>query len=141
MQIRCIWESPEGQCKVNEGVNETVIKSAQKVLIIVEVIHTKFYICVFTFCRPHWNITTTPEELAQAERDGFLEWRRSLVQLQEVEGLTLTPFEKNLEFWRQLWRVIERRYVSLMAHRWQIDTETIFGCKCTVSVCFWFLLT
>lgn len=58
--------------------------------------------------RPHWNIMTTPEELAQAERDSFLEWRRSLVQLQEVEGLTLTPFEKNLEFWRQLWRVIER---------------------------------
>ncbi|XP_042892449.1 large subunit GTPase 1 homolog [Penaeus japonicus] len=58
--------------------------------------------------RPHWNITTTAEELAQAERDSFLEWRRSLVQLQEVDGLTLTPFEKNLEFWRQLWRVIER---------------------------------
>lgn len=67
----------------------------------------------FYICRPHWNIMTTPEELAQAERDSFLEWRRSLVQLQEVEGLTLTPFEKNLEFWRQLWRVIERRYVNM----------------------------
>lgn len=67
-----------------------------------------------TFCRPHWNITTTAEELAQAERDSFLEWRRSLVQLQEVDGLTLTPFEKNLEFWRQLWRVIERRYANIL---------------------------
>lgn len=28
--------------------------------------------------------------------------------LQEEEGLLLTPYEKNLEFWRQLWRVIER---------------------------------
>lgn len=30
--------------------------------------------------------------------------------LQENEDLLLTPFEKNLEVWRQLWRVIERRY-------------------------------
>ncbi|CAF4123353.1 unnamed protein product, partial [Rotaria sp. Silwood2] len=28
--------------------------------------------------------------------------------LQEIDDLTLTPFEKNLEFWRQLWRVIEK---------------------------------
>lgn len=26
----------------------------------------------------------------------------------QVEGITLTPYEKNLEFWRQLWRVVER---------------------------------
>ena len=29
--------------------------------------------------------------------------------LQDNEDLLLTPFEKNLEVWRQLWRVIERR--------------------------------
>lgn len=29
-------------------------------------------------------------------------------RLEEDEGLLLTPFEKNLEVWRQLWRVIER---------------------------------
>lgn len=28
--------------------------------------------------------------------------------MQDIEGLVLTPFEKNIEFWRQLWRVIER---------------------------------
>lgn len=28
--------------------------------------------------------------------------------LQETEDLILTPYEKNLELWRQLWRVIER---------------------------------
>ncbi|VDQ16427.1 unnamed protein product, partial [Trichobilharzia regenti] len=28
--------------------------------------------------------------------------------LEEKEGITLTPFERNLEFWRQLWRVVER---------------------------------
>lgn len=37
-----------------------------------------------------------------------MEWRRSLAQLQEAEGILLTPYEKNLQFWRQLWRVVER---------------------------------
>ena len=44
------------------------------------------------------------------ERDSFLEWRRNLARLQEKEKITMTPFERNLEFWRQLWRVIERRW-------------------------------
>lgn len=26
----------------------------------------------------------------------------------------MTPFEKNLEFWRQLWRVIEKRFEHLL---------------------------
>eukprot|EP00775_Hariotina_reticulata_P009645 gene9645-9805_t len=34
--------------------------------------------------------------------------RRKLAVLEEDEGLTLTPFERNLEVWRQLWRVLER---------------------------------
>lgn len=29
-------------------------------------------------------------------------------RLEEDERLVLTPFEKNLEVWRQLWRVLER---------------------------------
>lgn len=37
--------------------------------------------------------------------------------LQEMDDLTLTPFEKNLEFWRQLWRVIEKRSVSSLEQR------------------------
>ncbi|EPY53256.1 GTP binding protein [Schizosaccharomyces cryophilus OY26] len=58
--------------------------------------------------RPHWNESTTPEELDRMEKEAFLEWRRSLAQLQEVEGFVVTPFERNLQIWRQLWRVIER---------------------------------
>lgn len=58
--------------------------------------------------RPHWDESTTPEVLQQAEKDSFLEWRRELAQLEEEQKLILTPFERNLEFWRQLWRVIER---------------------------------
>ncbi|KAK4297448.1 hypothetical protein Pmani_030143 [Petrolisthes manimaculis] len=63
--------------------------------------------------RPGWSILTTPEQLAEAERNNFLTWRRSLVQLQDMENITLTPFERNLEFWRQLWRVIERSDVVM----------------------------
>ncbi|XP_077572361.1 large subunit GTPase 1 homolog isoform X2 [Stigmatopora nigra] len=58
--------------------------------------------------RPKWDESTSPEALKLAEKDSFLEWRRILAQLEEEQKLILTPFEKNLEFWRQLWRVIER---------------------------------
>lgn len=58
--------------------------------------------------RPKWDATTTPEELDRMERDSLLEWRRGLAELQENNDLLMTPFERNLEVWRQLWRVIER---------------------------------
>ncbi|XP_012874759.1 PREDICTED: large subunit GTPase 1 homolog [Dipodomys ordii] len=58
--------------------------------------------------RPNWDKNTSPEELKQAEKDNFLKWRRQLVRLEEEQKLMLTPFERNLDFWRQLWRVIER---------------------------------
>uniref|UniRef100_A0A665UUI4 Large subunit GTPase 1 homolog n=1 Tax=Echeneis naucrates TaxID=173247 RepID=A0A665UUI4_ECHNA len=58
--------------------------------------------------RPQWDDSTSPEALQQAEKDSFLEWRRDLAELEEEQKLILTPFERNLEFWRQLWRVIER---------------------------------
>lgn len=58
--------------------------------------------------RPQWDASTTPEQLALNEREAFLNWRRSMAMLQEEEGLLLTPYEKNLDVWRQLWRVIER---------------------------------
>ncbi|VVC37377.1 Hypothetical protein CINCED_3A001168 [Cinara cedri] len=58
--------------------------------------------------RPKWDTDTTTEELDSRERQNFLDWRRKLAELQEAEGLVLTPYEKNLDFWRQLWRVVER---------------------------------
>jgi len=58
--------------------------------------------------RPVWDANTTPAQLERAEKDSFLDWRRGLAELQEGVGLVLTPFERNLEVWRQLWRVIER---------------------------------
>ncbi|XP_072428635.1 large subunit GTPase 1 homolog [Chiloscyllium punctatum] len=58
--------------------------------------------------RPYWDENTAAEDLQQSERENFLEWRRQLARLEEERNLILTPFERNLEFWRQLWRVIER---------------------------------
>lgn len=58
--------------------------------------------------RPQWDSSTTPEQLDRMERDSLLEWRRGLAELQENNDLLMTPFERNLEVWRQLWRVIER---------------------------------
>ncbi|KAM4041002.1 large subunit GTPase 1 homolog [Anomaloglossus baeobatrachus] len=58
--------------------------------------------------RPPWDRNTSAEVLKQSERENFLEWRRQLAKLEEEKKLILTPFERNLDFWRQLWRVIER---------------------------------
>lgn len=58
--------------------------------------------------RPTWTEKTTPVELEQLENFNFLEWRRELALLQQNESLIMTPYEKNLQFWRQLWRVVER---------------------------------
>ncbi|RMZ69711.1 ribosome biogenesis gtpase lsg1 [Pyrenophora seminiperda CCB06] len=58
--------------------------------------------------RPKWDAKTTPQELDEKERASLLQWRRGLAELQENNDLLMTPFERNLEVWRQLWRVIER---------------------------------
>ncbi|KAH7445383.1 hypothetical protein KP509_01G006000 [Ceratopteris richardii] len=50
----------------------------------------------------------TPEELDLRERQSFLNWRREIARLEENEKLIVTPFEKSLDVWRQLWRVVER---------------------------------
>ncbi|KAJ2402923.1 hypothetical protein GGI23_000347 [Coemansia sp. RSA 2559] len=61
--------------------------------------------------RPAWNASTTAAQLHRDERTAFMDWRRDLAHLQEDKGLLLTPFERNLEVWRQLWRVLERSHL------------------------------
>lgn len=61
--------------------------------------------------RPPWTKDTTATQLDRQERDAFLEWRRGLAELAEKEDLLLTPFERNIEVWRQLWRVLERSHL------------------------------
>ena len=58
--------------------------------------------------RPKWNEKTKPRELDILERASLVDWRRGLAELTENNDLLMTPFERNIEVWRQLWRVIER---------------------------------
>ena len=58
--------------------------------------------------RPAWEKSMSKFEIHENEKAGFLQWRRTLADFEEDEGLVLTPFERNLEMWRQLWRVVER---------------------------------
>ncbi|XP_006664755.2 GTPase LSG1-2-like [Oryza brachyantha] len=64
--------------------------------------------------RPPWNARMTVEELDENERRAFLVWRRNLARLEENDKLLLTPFEKNIDIWRQLWRVLERSDLLVM---------------------------
>ncbi|RLN84231.1 hypothetical protein BBJ28_00013211 [Nothophytophthora sp. Chile5] len=59
--------------------------------------------------RPQWDASTTADELNQLEKESFLTWRRDIALLEaSSDNLEVTPFEKNLEVWRQLWHVRER---------------------------------
>lgn len=58
--------------------------------------------------RPQWEKGTSAEQLHEMERHTFLKWRRRLAEIEEDVNIKLTPFEKNLDIWRELWRVVER---------------------------------
>ncbi|KAG5486285.1 hypothetical protein CUR178_07596 [Leishmania enriettii] len=58
--------------------------------------------------RPAWDCGMSAEDLQAAEKKAFVDWRRSLAQMEEEHKVLLTPYERNLEVWRQLWRVAER---------------------------------
>ncbi|KAF8098260.1 hypothetical protein N665_0270s0031 [Sinapis alba] len=64
--------------------------------------------------RPPWTPKMNVEQLDANEKQAFLSWRRKLASLEENEKLVLTPFEKNLDIWRQLWRVLERSDLIVM---------------------------
>ncbi|KAI0307671.1 P-loop containing nucleoside triphosphate hydrolase protein [Multifurca ochricompacta] len=61
--------------------------------------------------RPPWTKSISQGQLERQEKDAFLQWRRDLAELQDRDKFLLTPFERNLEVWRQLWRVIERSHL------------------------------
>lgn len=63
--------------------------------------------------RPEWSYELQPAELERREKAMFLDWRRGLAGLEESHKVLLTPYEKNLEVWRQLWRVVERSDILL----------------------------
>lgn len=58
--------------------------------------------------RPKWTKDQLRLQIERQENLAFLDWRRQLAALSETHDLLLTPFERNIEVWRQLWRVVER---------------------------------
>ncbi len=64
-------------------------------------------------CQDVLNGPALPHELSSSEprRTGSSTGGAALQSCRKVSGLVLTPFERNLEVWRQLWRVIERSHL------------------------------
>lgn len=60
--------------------------------------------------KPEWRAQgeggLTPEEFQLKENLTFLKWKRRLARIQAKQP-QLPPFEKNLDFWRQFWKIIE----------------------------------
>lgn len=57
--------------------------------------------------RPQWHDGMSAEELASLEAEAFMDWRRTIERTAQDENLHMTPYERNLDFWRQLWRCCE----------------------------------
>ncbi|XP_030366677.1 guanine nucleotide-binding protein-like 1 isoform X4 [Strigops habroptila] len=68
--------------------------------------------------RPPWSFAMSPEELRAREEAAFGAFLRALQENQHPEGEDdggdVAPFERNLETWRQLWRVLEMSDVILL---------------------------
>ena len=77
--------------------------------------------------RPSWRYDETKAELEVRERDYFLTWRREVNSMeQKLRPLVVSPYEKNLEVWRQLWRVAERSSLILQI----VDARNPLGFRC-----------
>ncbi len=57
--------------------------------------------------RPDWRKHASATELKRAENSAFLDWRKQIATIENQDNFILTPFERNIEMWRQLWRVVE----------------------------------
>jgi large subunit GTPase 1 len=59
--------------------------------------------------RPTYVPGMKPKEFEYLENENYLNWRRSLSILEmKNEKLAITPYEKNINVWRQLWITIEK---------------------------------
>eukprot|EP01012_Entosiphon_sulcatum_P040396 TRINITY_DN54046_c0_g1_i1.p1 TRINITY_DN54046_c0_g1~~TRINITY_DN54046_c0_g1_i1.p1 ORF type:complete len:773 (-),score=136.51 TRINITY_DN54046_c0_g1_i1:64-2382(-) len=62
--------------------------------------------------RPDWDAHMSKEEVEQREEVEFKKWLKAVVTT--FGGKQLSYFERNLEVWRQLWRVLEMSDVVLV---------------------------
>ncbi|CEG50412.1 mmr1 hsr1 gtp binding protein [Plasmopara halstedii] len=70
--------------------------------------------CILT--KPIWSRDMTPDDLNEVDNRAYQEWINYLEQetLKRKDGAQLNLYERNLEVWRQLWRVVERS--SVLVH-------------------------
>ncbi|KAJ2342185.1 hypothetical protein GGH92_005488, partial [Coemansia sp. RSA 2673] len=62
--------------------------------------------------RPAWSYGESRESLERREERAYSAWLENINRLRDMETVSL--YEKNLEVWRQLWRVVEISDVLLM---------------------------
>ena len=59
--------------------------------------------------RPKYDGERCAEEQTLMENKNFIDWRRELsLKEEKYRFITMTPYEKNVEIWKQLWRVLEK---------------------------------
>jgi large subunit GTPase 1 len=64
--------------------------------------------------RPKWKQGISALEFERMERESFLNWRRALAKEEESNlNYAITPFEKNIEVWRQLWLTVEKCHLLI----------------------------
>jgi large subunit GTPase 1 len=52
------------------------------------------------------------------DEEVYLDWRRELSELEEkYRFVQVTPYEKNIEIWRQLWMAIEKSDILVQVGR------------------------
>ncbi|KAF0701424.1 Aste57867_8126 [Aphanomyces stellatus] len=61
--------------------------------------------------RPRWTKHTSPDDLSAAEEESFRIWLTTLHETCEATKRAINSYERNLQVWRQLWRVIEKANV------------------------------
>lgn len=77
--------------------------------------------------KPKWDKKMSKDELKKKENEAFLQWRKAIAEAEEKNAqLSITPFEKNLGIWRQLWQVIERSEVIVQI----VDARNPLFYKC-----------
>lgn len=81
--------------------------------------------------RPDWRKMSCAIDLKKAENAAFLNWRKQLATIENQESFILTPFERNIEMWRQLWRVVE--VSDLLVQIVDARNPMLFYCEDLVS--------
>ena len=62
--------------------------------------------------KPKYKKGMKKEEYIKLEKESFLAWRKALAE-EEMKNInrTITPYEKNIEVWKQLWMTVDKSHL------------------------------